>query len=353
MKIFISADIEGTTGIAHWNETEKNHPDWKYFADQMTREVAAACQGAMDAGCQDIVVKDAHDSARNIDPRGLPECARLHRGWAGLPGSMMMCLDGSFDGCVFTGYHSGASWGTSPLSHTMNLGNCYAFGFGVAENDSTAIRLFEQAAVEPKYMFVLGEKYFFGDGILTRYPLAVKWYEKAAEGGYTDAMYNLGCMYLKGQGVEKDEAKAVEWWTKGAKKGDSESMLLLAVCYQDGVGVKQSASKSSSWLEKAAEANNLVALKHLGLAYYYGRGKKQNQKKAFQLFEQGAKIGDASIQYCLAVMFMKGEGCKKDLQKGALWLLEAAKRGDKNAKKAVDELGISIKSDTDGNKKSE
>lgn len=125
MKIFISADIEGTTGITHWNETEKNHPDWKYFADQMTREVAAACQGAMDAGCEDIVVKDAHDSARNIDPRGLPECARLHRGWAGLPGSMMMCLDGSFDGCVFTGYHSGASWDTSPLSHTMNLGNCY------------------------------------------------------------------------------------------------------------------------------------------------------------------------------------------------------------------------------------
>ena len=30
MKLYISADIEGTTGIAHWNETEKNHPDWKW-----------------------------------------------------------------------------------------------------------------------------------------------------------------------------------------------------------------------------------------------------------------------------------------------------------------------------------
>lgn len=125
MKLFISADIEGTTGIAHWNETEKNHPDWKYFSEQMTREVAAACQGAMDAGCEDIIVKDAHDSARNINPRELPQCVRLHRGWAGLPGSMMMCLDSSFDGCVFTGYHSGAGWNTSPLSHTMNLGNCF------------------------------------------------------------------------------------------------------------------------------------------------------------------------------------------------------------------------------------
>lgn len=125
MKIYISADIEGTTGIAHWDETEKNHADWKYFSLQMTREVDAACRGAVDAGCDEIVVKDAHDSARNIDPRQLPQCVRLHRGWEGRPGSMMAGLDGSFDGCIFTGYHSGAGWGSSPLSHTMNTGNCY------------------------------------------------------------------------------------------------------------------------------------------------------------------------------------------------------------------------------------
>lgn len=125
MKLFISADIEGTTGIAHWNETEKNHPDWKYFSDQMTKEVKAACEGAMAAGCEDILIKDAHDSARNIDPRQLPECVRLLRGWTGAPASMVAGLDASFDGVVFTGYHSAASWNTNPLSHTMNTQNCF------------------------------------------------------------------------------------------------------------------------------------------------------------------------------------------------------------------------------------
>ena len=125
MKLFISADIEGTTGIAHWHETDKNHPDWKYFADQMTREVNAACEGAMAAGCADILIKDAHDSARNLNPRALPECAKLLRGWTGVPASMMAGLDESFDGVVFTGYHSAASWNTNPLSHTMNTGNCF------------------------------------------------------------------------------------------------------------------------------------------------------------------------------------------------------------------------------------
>ena len=43
-RIFLSADIEGTCGIAHWNETELGKPDYEPFRHQMTREVAAACE---------------------------------------------------------------------------------------------------------------------------------------------------------------------------------------------------------------------------------------------------------------------------------------------------------------------
>ena len=48
-RIFLSADIEGTCGIAHWDETELGKPDYEPFRHQMTREVAAACEGAHDA----------------------------------------------------------------------------------------------------------------------------------------------------------------------------------------------------------------------------------------------------------------------------------------------------------------
>ena len=85
-KLFISADIEGTAGIVNWNETERSVPhDYDYFANQMTREVAAACEGAHDAGVEEIVVKDAHDSARNLNPAKLPEYTRVYRGWARHP----------------------------------------------------------------------------------------------------------------------------------------------------------------------------------------------------------------------------------------------------------------------------
>ena len=126
MKLFISADIEGTCGIAHWDETEKGRDLYLHFATQMSREVAAACEGAMEAGYTEILVKDAHDSARNIDPSVLPEAACILRGWGADPLCMMTGLDKSFDGVVFTGYHSNVGSDANPLAHTMNT-RLYSF----------------------------------------------------------------------------------------------------------------------------------------------------------------------------------------------------------------------------------
>ena len=133
MNVFISADIEGTCGIAHWDETERSAPrDYTPFQKQMTREVRAACDGAIAAGAGEIFVKDAHDSARNIDPAALPECARIMRGWTGDPLSMMSGLDeGEYGAVLFTGYHAWASSAGNPLSHTMNLANEYVTLNGV------------------------------------------------------------------------------------------------------------------------------------------------------------------------------------------------------------------------------
>lgn len=133
MRVFISADIEGTCGITSWAETERSTPmDYAPFQKQMTREVAAACEGAIAAGAGSVFVRDAHDSARNLDPAGLPESVRIMRGWTGDPLSMMSGIDqGRFDAALFTGYHAWASSGGSPLSHTMNLRNEYVTLNGV------------------------------------------------------------------------------------------------------------------------------------------------------------------------------------------------------------------------------
>lgn len=124
MKLFISSDIEGTCGICNWDETGPGNSDGLYarFAEQMTKEVAAACRGALAAGFDEIQVKDAHDTGRNIDHRGLPRQAKLTRAWAGDLFSMVSGLqNGKYDALAFTGYHDAAYSGGNPLSHTSNL----------------------------------------------------------------------------------------------------------------------------------------------------------------------------------------------------------------------------------------
>jgi D-amino peptidase len=120
MKIYISADIEGVTGSVDWAETEKKEADYAEFQEQMTAEVAAACEGAVQAGAGEIVVKDAHDSARNIIAAKLPEVTRLLRGWSGHPFMMMDGLDATFSAALMIGYHSRAGSNANPLAHTMS-----------------------------------------------------------------------------------------------------------------------------------------------------------------------------------------------------------------------------------------
>ncbi len=120
MNIYISADIEGVAGIAHWDETDKSMPDFAGFAEQMTREVNAACEGANSAGAEEIWIKDAHESGRNLIAANLPKNTKLIRGWSGHPLSMLQELNRSFYAVIFIGYHSAAGSICSPISHTYS-----------------------------------------------------------------------------------------------------------------------------------------------------------------------------------------------------------------------------------------
>ena len=120
MKVYISADMEGVTGVTHWDETIKKEAEYKEFAYQMTLEVKAACEGANSMGVEEIWVKDAHDTGRNIDHNLLPKNTKLIRDWSGDMYSMVQELDKSFDAVIFIGYHSAGGTNTNPLSHTMN-----------------------------------------------------------------------------------------------------------------------------------------------------------------------------------------------------------------------------------------
>jgi D-amino peptidase len=46
MKVYMSVDIEGITGVTHWDEASLHKADSGAPREQMTAEVVAACEGA-------------------------------------------------------------------------------------------------------------------------------------------------------------------------------------------------------------------------------------------------------------------------------------------------------------------
>lgn len=119
MRVYISADLEGITGVSKWDETTKGKQDYERYREQMTREVAAACEGAMEAGADYILVKDAHEDGKNLIHSMLPRNVKIISGWSNHPYNMVEGLDESFNAAIFIGYHSGASSNGSPLAHTL------------------------------------------------------------------------------------------------------------------------------------------------------------------------------------------------------------------------------------------
>lgn len=120
MKIFLSCDIEGCTGVVDWDETERGD-DYELFRTIMTNEVNACIKGLKKAGVDEIVVRDAHGSARNLLIDKLDQSITLIRGWSNSPCDMMDGLDESFDGVIYIGYHSPSRSDGNPLAHSFNV----------------------------------------------------------------------------------------------------------------------------------------------------------------------------------------------------------------------------------------
>ncbi len=66
----------------------------------------------------------------------------------------------------------------------------------------------------------LGEKYALGTGIPENDSEAVKWYSRSAEQGYVSAYVSLSQAYGEGEGVAQDYIEAYKWANLAAAQGN-------------------------------------------------------------------------------------------------------------------------------------
>ncbi len=125
MRIYISVDMEGISGI---NGPEYVMRDGRWYAAGqrlMTADANAAVRGAFDGGADEVIVADMHGSSGNIlveelDPRALLLAGTPHQ-------PRFPFLDETVDGVFLVGYHAMAGTLAANLEHTMNSASWFRF----------------------------------------------------------------------------------------------------------------------------------------------------------------------------------------------------------------------------------
>ena len=124
MRIYISVDMEGASGVTRWQDVGTAGQDYQRARSWMTADVNAAVEGARAAGATEFVVEENHGVEAlcnlmldEIDPevdvvRGQP------RGGA----TTMAALDDSFDAMFLVGHHAKVGDYPGFCAHTISYG---------------------------------------------------------------------------------------------------------------------------------------------------------------------------------------------------------------------------------------
>jgi D-amino peptidase len=153
MKVLISADMEGVTGVTAPDDVFPGTAAYERFRRLFLRDVNAAVTGAFDGGATEVVVNEAHNYMRNLLIEDLDARAELITGHQ-KPYIMMEGIDREVDLVFFVGYHA-PTGAPGVLSHTFS-------GKGLSE-----VRLNDEVCSEGRMNAMLAGSYGVPVGLLT------------------------------------------------------------------------------------------------------------------------------------------------------------------------------------------
>ena len=151
---------------------------------------------------------------------------------------------------------------------TFQLGEIFYWGEDNVEKDlPTAIHWYTEASKyvgQTEAFHILGNCYYFGEGVQQNYEKAVENYMKAGD-DHAEAPWRLGLCYKEGTGVLLNEQKAFDCFLNASENADPSVMAQfeLAQCFHYGIGTEQDIEKAKFWYRKAADEQHLYALEIL------------------------------------------------------------------------------------------
>ncbi|MBN8550015.1 MAG: SEL1-like repeat protein [Deltaproteobacteria bacterium] len=195
-------------------------------------------------------------------------------------------------------------------SALFNLGRLKSLGRGVSKNEAEAKRLFDAAAQKGSTDAKVDARKTRQYEELERparetfqqayaafkandYAKALQLYQAASQAGNASADVALGQMYRQGLGVPVDELRATQYYQSAALRGHARAQAYLGLSYQLGEGTKEDWAQALEWFKKSASQFDAVGLFNLGRVYQFGMGVPQNRQTAVYWFEKAHNQGDA------------------------------------------------------------
>lgn len=157
LKVYISVDMEGITGLVHGDQVGSDGKDYGMARRWMTEEANAAVQGALDAGATEVVVNDSHGSMRNLILADLHPSATLITG-SPKPLSMMQGIDETYHAAVFVGYHPAEGTTDGVLDHTISGGTVASVKVNGVEMPELGLNGLLAGRYNVPVVFVSGDK---------------------------------------------------------------------------------------------------------------------------------------------------------------------------------------------------
>ena len=176
MKVFVSVDIEGISGVVHADMMMPGQPEYGRGRALMVADANAAIEGAMQAGADYILVADGHGPMRNLQIEHLHPAAHLVTGTADARDYCQ--LEGvdtdTFDAAIFVGYHSMAKTLNAIHPHTIAGAVVYEIRVNGRPHGETGLNALVLASLGIPTVMVTGDsmtcaeaKAFLGETIQT------------------------------------------------------------------------------------------------------------------------------------------------------------------------------------------
>lgn len=170
MKILISIDMEGATGLADWSQVTPGSPDY-VLGRAMQRHDLEAVLAGLPADAE-VVVCDAHETTLNLDVRDLPANVRLISG-----GERPLQMVEGAENCelaFFLCYHAMAGTEKAVMDHTLSVDGVFSVRLNGQLVGETGFNAAVCGAVDVPLALVTGDatlawevQSYFGDGPVT------------------------------------------------------------------------------------------------------------------------------------------------------------------------------------------